>query len=103
MQFNIIFKTIFEYIHKKFRFVHTNTFCEYRKKLRASPRVHLVNSMHVKSDFITFDHLPLSFSISIDNLHEPIPPRDNPSRDTLSYNCYGASDVNLYNYNLCTY
>ena len=42
MQFNIIFKTIFEYIHKKFRFVHTNTFCEYRTKLRASPRVHLV-------------------------------------------------------------
>ena len=32
MQFNIIFKTIFEYIHKKFRFVHTNTFCKYRKK-----------------------------------------------------------------------
>ena len=31
MQFNIIFKTIFEYIPKKFRFVHTNTFCEYRK------------------------------------------------------------------------
>ena len=28
MQFNIIFKTIF---HRKFRFVHTNTFCEYRK------------------------------------------------------------------------
>ena len=43
MQFNIIFKTIFEYIHKKFRFVHTNTFCKYRKKLRASPRMHLVN------------------------------------------------------------
>ena len=42
MQFNIIFKTIFENIHKKFRFVHTNTFCKYRKKLRASPRVHLV-------------------------------------------------------------
>ena len=32
MQFNIIFKTIFEYIRKKFRFVHTNTFCEYIKK-----------------------------------------------------------------------
>ena len=31
MQFNKNFKTIFEYIHKKFRFVHTNTFCEYRK------------------------------------------------------------------------
>ena len=44
MQFNIIFKTIFEYIHDKFCFVHTctNTFCKYRKKLLASPRVHLV-------------------------------------------------------------
>ena len=31
VEFNIIFKTIFEYIHKKFCFVHTNTFCEYRK------------------------------------------------------------------------
>ena len=38
MQFNIKFKTIFEYIHKKFRFVSTE------KKLRASPRVHLVSS-----------------------------------------------------------
>ena len=55
----------------------------------------LFNSMHVKSDFITSDHLPLSFSISIDNLHVPI---HVPSRDTLSYNWYGASDVNLYNY-----
>ena len=58
--------------------------------------------MHVKSDFITSDHLPLSFSTSIDNLHVPIPPCDNPSQDTLSYDWYGASDVNLYNYNLCT-
>ena len=32
MHFNKIFKTTFEYIRKKFRFVHTNTFCEYRKK-----------------------------------------------------------------------
>ena len=47
MQFNIIFKTIFEYIHDKFCFVHTctNTFCKYRKKLLASPRVHLVNDI----------------------------------------------------------
>ena len=37
-----MFKTIFEYIHKKFRFMHTNTFCKDRKKLLASPRVHLV-------------------------------------------------------------
>ena len=31
MQFIKILKTIFEYIRKKFRFVHTNTLCEYRK------------------------------------------------------------------------
>ena len=49
MQFNKIFKTIFEYIRKKFRFVHTNTFCEYRKELRASPRVHLVSSFFLFS------------------------------------------------------
>ena len=42
MQFNIFFKTIFGYIHKIFRFMCTNTFCKYRKKLLASPRVHLV-------------------------------------------------------------
>ena len=48
MQFNIIFKTIFEYNHKKFCFVHTNTFCKYRKQLRASPRVHLVLLAHVR-------------------------------------------------------
>ena len=53
MQFNIIFKTIFEYIHNKFCFVHTNTFCKYRKKLRASPRVHLVSSF-----FVTEKKLP---------------------------------------------
>ena len=52
MQFNIIFKTIFEYIHKKFRFVHTNTFCKYRKKLRASPRVHLVMYVYTLSYFV---------------------------------------------------
>ena len=48
MQFNIIFKTIFEYIHQIVRFMHTNTFCKYRKKLLASPRVHLVSSFFLK-------------------------------------------------------
>ena len=52
MQFNKNFKTIFEYIRKKFRFVHTNTFCEYRKKLRASPRVHLVSSKNGNNYYI---------------------------------------------------
>ena len=60
-------------------------------------------NISVKSDFITSDHLPLCFSISIDNMHVPIIPADSTSRDSLiSYNWYGASDVNLSNYNSCT-
>ena len=64
MQFNIIFKTIFEYIHKKFCFVHTNTFCEYRKKLRASPRVHLVLYVHTHGLLVCNNDI----SISINNI-----------------------------------
>ena len=63
----------------------------------------LFTNISVKSDFITSDHLPLCFSISIDNMHVPIIPADSTSRDSLiSYNWYGASDVNLSNYNSCT-
>ena len=63
----------------------------------------LFTNISVKSDFITSDHLPLCFSISIDNMHVPIIPTDSTSRDSLiSYNWYGASDVNLSNYNSCT-
>ena len=67
MQFNIIFKTIFEYIHDKFCFVHTctNTFCKYRKKLLASPRVHLVyieiNIFEHFEDKIIIQHKELVF------------------------------------------
>ena len=62
----------------------------------------LFTNIFVKSDFITSDHLPLCFSISIDNMHVPIPLADSTSRDSFSYNWYGASDVNLSNYNSCT-
>ena len=63
----------------------------------------LFTNISVKSDFITSDHLPLCFIISIDNMHVPIIPADSTSRDSLiSYNWYGASDVNLSNYNSCT-
>ena len=63
----------------------------------------LFTNISVKSDFITSDHLPLCFSISIDNMHVPIISADSTSRDSLiSYNWYGASDVNLSNYNSCT-
>ena len=61
MQFNKIFKTIFEYIRKKFGFVHTNTFCEYRKKLRASPRVHLVISLDKVKCIIESANTPYIF------------------------------------------
>ena len=60
MQFNKIFKTIFEYIRKKFRFVHTNTFCEHRKKIRASPRVHLVNDQCVIRSASVPHHCPMT-------------------------------------------
>ena len=67
MQFNIIFKTIFEYIHKKFRFVHTNTFCNYRKKLLASPRVHLVLYIGLLLKFrLTFRTCPSSVEITLE-------------------------------------
>ena len=63
----------------------------------------LFTNISVKSDFITSDHLPLCFSISIDNMHVPIILADSTSRDSLiSYNWYSASDVNLSNYNSCT-
>ena len=67
MQFNIIFKTIFEYIHKKFRCMHTNTFCKYRKKLLASPRVHLVLFIESLLRFwLTFPTCPSSVEITLE-------------------------------------
>ena len=48
------------------------------------------------------DHLPLCFSFSIDNMHVLIPPADSTSRNSFSYNWYGASDANFSNYNPCT-
>ena len=67
MQFNIIFKTIIEYIHTKFRFMHTNTFCKYRKKLLASPRVHLVLYIELLLSFrLTFRTCPSSVEITLE-------------------------------------
>ena len=40
----------------------------------------------VKTDFITSDHLPLCFTISIDNLHIPVSLSDQTSQDRQSYN-----------------
>ena len=58
MQFANSCNLIFEYIHKKFRFMHTNTFCKYRKKLLASPRVHLV-SLALESQNAKIKKLPI--------------------------------------------
>ena len=69
MQFNIIFKKIFEYIHKKFRFVHTNTFCKYRKKLRASPRVHLVTP----SVYRVYIEIGISETLVVHTLYMDVP------------------------------
>ena len=67
MQFYIIFKTIFEYIHKNFRFMHTITFCKYRKKLLASPRVHLVLYIELLLRFRqTFRTCPSSVEITLE-------------------------------------
>ena len=67
MQFNLIFKTIFDYIHKKFRFMHTNTFCKYRKKLLASPRVHLVLYIELLWRYrLTFRTCPSSVEITLE-------------------------------------
>ena len=53
----------------------------------------LFTNISVKSDYITSDHFPLCFSISIDNMHVPIPHTSvSTSRDSFSYNWYGASD-----------
>ena len=56
----------------------------------------------VKTDFITSDHLPLCFTISIDNLHVTVSLSDQTSQDRQSYNWCGASDADLYKYYSCT-
>ena len=65
MQFNIIFKTIFEYIHKKFRF---DTFCEYRKKTTriASRASCVIDRIAFEVSTITFRTCPSSVEITLE-------------------------------------
>ena len=64
MQFNIIFKTIFEYIHKKFRF---DTFCEYRKKTtRIASRASCVIDRIAFEYRLTFRTCPSSVEITLE-------------------------------------
>ena len=60
----------------------------------------LFTDICVKSDFITSDHLPLCFTITVDNLNVPI--YFSASSDALRYNWYGASDLDISNYYSCT-
>ena len=63
----------------------------------------LLTDICVKSDFITSDHLPLCFTISVDNLNVPISSSANKIPcDALRYNWYGASDFDISNYYSCT-
>ena len=61
--------------------------------LTTTSRYSLFTDICVKSDFITSDHLPLCFTISVDNLYVPISSSaNNIPCDALRYNGYGASD-----------
>ena len=65
----------------------------------------LFTDICVESDFITSDHLPLCFTISVDNLYMPISSSaNNIPCDALSlrYNWYGTSDLYIFNYYSCT-
>ena len=47
--------------------MHTNTFCKYRKKLLASPRVHLVLYIELRlSSRLTFRTCPSSVEITLE-------------------------------------
>ena len=62
----------------------------------------LLTDICVKSDFITSDHLPLCFTISV-NLNVPISSSaNNIPCDAFRYNWYGASDFDISNYYSCT-
>ena len=45
--------------------MHTNTFCKYRKKLRASPRVHLVSSFFLYGKNYLMSSLAMSVRPSV--------------------------------------
>ena len=66
--------------------------------LTTTTGVSLLTDICIHTDFITSDHLPLSFSLSIDNLLVTIP----PSSDKISYNWYGASDNDINQYYSCS-
>ena len=63
----------------------------------------LVDSMHVKSNFISSDHLPLCFTISIDSEIVCTPVSvDRTTDDVPSFNWKDITDNDIINYNSCT-
>ena len=65
--------------------------------LTTTSRYSILSDACVNTDIITTDHLPLCFTISIDNLHIPVSSSDQTSHARLLYNfrC-GASDMDLF-------
>ena len=64
----------------------------------------ITTTIFVYTLIISSDHLPLSFSLSIDNLLVTIPPSSEylSSSDKISYNWYGASDNDINQYYSCS-
>ena len=72
--------------------------------LTTTTGVSLLTDICIHTDFITSDHLPLSFSLSIDNLLVTIPRSSEylSSSDKISYNWYGPSDNDINQYYSCS-
>ena len=64
----------------------------------------LFTDLCIHTDYIISDHLPLSFSISIDNLRVTMPPSSDcsSSLNKISCNWYGASDNDINKYYSCS-
>ena len=63
----------------------------------------LAQSAHVKSDFVSSDHLPLCFDIAIDKTNICTAPSVCSSgTDVPTFNWTDLTDTDLLKYNLCT-
>ena len=63
----------------------------------------LVQGVHVKSDFVSSDHIPLCFDIAIDKPNICTSPSVCSSgKDVPTFNWKDLTDTDLWNYNLCT-
>ena len=63
----------------------------------------LVQGVHVKSDFVSSDHIPLCFDIAIDKPNICTSPSVCSSGNNVpTFNWKDLTDTDLWNYNLCT-